>query len=246
MEPYTEDFYKGHLEGARQSARTVIPIVLELVKPGSVLDVGCGLGTWLSVFSESGIEDIMGMDGDWVDEKMLQIPKERFKSTDLAKPFDLERQFDLVVSLEVAEHLPSEAAGTFVKSLARHGHVVLFSAAIPSQGGTHHINEQWPDYWVGFFEREGFIVIDPIRRKIWNNDSVEFWYAQNTLMFVNKDYLAAHPILQEEVERTNTSQLSIVHPKQHMFSAASDITKMPIRHIIMKLPVLLRDSRKKR
>ena len=247
MHTYTENFYKGHVEGAKRSAKEIIPLVLELVQPKRVLDVGCGIGAWLSVLREYGIEDIWGIDGDWVDKKMLQIPEERFISFDLKKPFRLDKQFDLVVSLEVAEHLPSDSAEIFVDSLTRHGPVILFSAAIPFQGGTHHINERWPDYWVKFFENKGYVVIDPIRKKIWQNDNIEFWYAQNILMFVRKDNLEKHPSLQKELEKTYTSQLSIVHPKQHMISLlASDPKNMSLKEVLLCLPTLMKNALKRR
>src|SRR5437879_11690773 len=128
--PYTGDFYKNHSDGSRRSARQIVPLVLELLRTKSVIDVGCGVGTWLSVFREYGVEDFYGIDGDYVDRKMLQIPEERFLAFDLTKPIQLDRQFDLVVSLEVAEHLPDRCADMFVDALPRLGPVILLSAAI--------------------------------------------------------------------------------------------------------------------
>jgi len=213
---YTEDYYKDIQEGSRRSAKEIVPLVLELIQPRSVIDVGCGVGTWLSVFKECGVRDIIGVDGGYIDKKMLQIPKERFLSFDLREPLRMDRQFDLVVSLEVAEHLPGECAERFVDNLVRLGPVILFSAAIPFQGGEQHINEQWPDYWVKYFQQKGYVVIDCIREKIWQNTNVEMWYAQNILMFVRQDYLKNYPLLKNEVENTATSQLSIVHPRKYL------------------------------
>lgn len=139
---YTKDYYKDIQGGSRRSAKVIVPLVLELIQPRSVIDVGCGVGAWLSVFKECGVRDIMGVDGDYIDKKMLQIPQERFLSFDLREPLRMDRQFDLVVSFEVAEHLPSECAERFVDSLVRLGPAILFSAAIPFQGGAHHMNEQ--------------------------------------------------------------------------------------------------------
>jgi hypothetical protein len=157
-----------------------------------------------------------GIDGPWVDRAMLKIPHHQFLSCDLEKPFRMGRQFDLVVSVEVAEHLPVECAETFIDSLARLGPVVLFSAAITSQGGTNHVNEQWPDYWVRHFREKGYAAIDCLRKKIWQNDNVEWWYAQNVFIFARTDCLEAHPVLTKELERTAASQLSIVHPKAYL------------------------------
>ena len=148
---YTDEVYGARQKSARQSAREIVPLVLNLIKPQSVIDVGCGVGTWLSVFKEYGVENFLGVDGDWLDKRMLEIPEERFLSFDLNKPFYVDKTFDLVVSLEVAEHLLPDSAETFIDSLTQLAPVILFSAAIPHQGGTSHINERWPDYWTKHF-----------------------------------------------------------------------------------------------
>src|SRR5215212_1367124 len=190
MEPYTEDFYAARRkDNIRSSARVIVPLVLELVQPRSIIDVGCGTGEWLSVFEEHGVEDVWGVDGTYVSKKMLEIPEERFIAFDLKQPFHVDRKFDLVVSLEVAEHLPSECAETFVDSLTGLGPIVLFSAAIPHQGGTNHANEQWQEYWVKRFHDKGYVVIDCLRKKVWDKEKVPRWYAQNTLVFVAQEHL---------------------------------------------------------
>src|SRR6185436_10775009 len=96
--------------GARSSAQVIIPLVMELLPVQSVVDLGCGIGTWLSVFRERGACDFLGIDGDYVEIDQLEIPRECFWPHDLRQPLNLERRFDLAVSLEVAEHLPAEAA----------------------------------------------------------------------------------------------------------------------------------------
>jgi SAM-dependent methyltransferase len=217
MQPYTEEFYQDQRDGSRRSAEEIVPLVLELVQPRRVIDVGCGLGTWLAVFRQLGVEDVWGIDGEYVDRSMLEIPAERFLARDLSQPWRQEdRPFDLVLSLEVAEHLPADCARAFVQSLARLGPVVLFSAAIPYQGGTNHVNEQWPDYWAERFREVGYIVIDCIREQVWQNPRVEWWYAQNVLLFVREDHLPAHPELAREAQRTRPLQLSLVHPRKYL------------------------------
>jgi hypothetical protein len=144
------------------------------------------------------------------------IPQERFFPWDLKTPLRMDRQFDLAVSLEVAEHLPSAYAESFVDTLTRLSPVILFSAAIPFQGGTEHINEQWPEYWAKLFRAREYAVIDCLRKKVWSNESVEWWYAQNILLFAHRGYLTSQPVLQHELQNTVAAQLSLVHPKKYL------------------------------
>ena len=112
MDHYSEDFFRLLQEGSRRSAETIVPIVMYLGgRFRSVVDIGCGLGTWLRVFQQHGVDDVLGIDGDYVDRAALEIPSERFLPHNLEKPINLRRQFDLVIALEVAEHLPRACAG---------------------------------------------------------------------------------------------------------------------------------------
>jgi SAM-dependent methyltransferase len=213
---YSEEFFSAHQDGACKSARVILPMVLERLPCASAVDVGCGLGTWLAVFRELGVQDVIGIDGDYVDRDRLEIPRDRFLPFDLEQPLSLPRRFDLVVSLEVAEHLPPSAAATFVASLCSLGPVVLFSAAAPFQGGTNHVNEQWPDYWARLFSRHGFVPIDFLRRRIWSHEEVEWWYAQNVLVYADEAQLDRMPLLQREYRPWEGRSLSIVHPKRYL------------------------------
>jgi SAM-dependent methyltransferase len=158
-------------------------MVYELVRPASVLDVGCGAGTWLSQWSSAGVPDVLGIDGDYVDRTKLQIPSDAFKPVNLQQSFSLGRTFDLVQTLEVAEHLDEANADAFVESLARHGDTILFSAAIPKQGGTHHVNEQWQSYWAEKFAKAGYTCYDILRPRIWADRRILWFYRQNMLLF---------------------------------------------------------------
>jgi SAM-dependent methyltransferase len=215
-EYYTKSFYEGHRNGVTRSAEVIVPLVLKLLPVRTVVDVGCGDGSWLSVFRKLGVDDVLGIDGDYVTPDLLQIPQDRFRAVDLTKPFSLGRVFDLAISLEVAEHLPAESASAFVESLTRQAPLVLFSAAIPKQGGNHHLNEQWPDYWAKLFQRHGYLPIDFLRRRIWQNDAVDWWYTQNALLFAQAKLVENNALLKAEFERTNPTQLSLVHPKQYL------------------------------
>jgi hypothetical protein len=226
---YTSDFYDDIRGGSRRSAQAVVPIVLDLLQPKAIVDVGCGDGTWLSVFRALGVSDTVGLDGDYVDRRMLQIPQDQFRATDLSSPFRLPRTFDLAVSLEVAEHLPPQSAEGFVDSLTKLAPLVLFSAAIPFQGGTQHLNERWPDYWAALFKIHDYLPIDCIRAKIWANELVAPWYAQNILLFASADRILKDSALRCEYEKTNPRQLALVHPTIYLHAASPEGCQYGVR-----------------
>jgi SAM-dependent methyltransferase len=182
---YDQRFFDWvNLTGAR-SARQVIPLLVEHIRPASVLDVGCGQGAWLAVWRELGITDVIGVDGDYVAQDELLIPRDGFLARDLTERLALDRRFGLVQSLEVAEHLRPEASATFVDSLCAHGDIVAFSAAQPGQGGEGHINEHNLSTWAAEFGRRGYAAYDVVRPLIADNRAVDPWYRYNMIVFAN-------------------------------------------------------------
>lgn len=212
---YSPEWYAGFQNNTVLSAQVIVPIVMDLIGPRSVVDFGCGTGGWLSVFKEQGVADIHGVDGPWVDPERLLIPAAQFEPVDLAAPFALDIHADLAMSLEVAEHIPASAAPTFVKNLTDIAPVVLFSAAIPHQGGTGHHNEQWPSYWAALFKERGYVPVDCIRRVVWNDKRVRYWYAQNTFIFVREDALSRYPKLAALYSK-DEEVLPLVHPARFL------------------------------
>ncbi len=209
-------FYDRRDALTRASAMRIIDVVLEFLSPRSVVDLGCGVGTWLSVFVERGIADIQGIEGSPMPTELLRIPQANFLVGDLTQPLSLGRKFDLAISLEVAEHLPEAAGAQFVKSLIGLSDVVLFSAAIPGQGGCGHVNEQWPDYWRDQFAVHQYEPIDCIRWRVWNDPAVLIHYTQNVMMFARSAVIADNPALAARRDQTHPSQLSIVHPRIYL------------------------------
>ena len=210
---YNEVFYKCQSRGSARSARQIVPHVIQLTGCRSVVDVGCGIGTWPRTFIEHGVADVVGVDFHEESGQLL-IPPTSFRKMDLRRPVDLGRSFDLVVCLEVAEHLEEEYAEALVDSLVRHGPIVLFGAAVPGQGGWSHKNEQWPEYWAAKFRARGLAAIDCIRPRFWEDPQVDYWYPQNTVLYVRRDRLDRHPALAAAVAWPSEPIRAIRHPRR--------------------------------
>lgn len=190
-----------------------MPIVLDFVKPKSIVDIGCATGAWLSTFIEHGITDVAGVDGEWVQDVDSMIPEDNLMIRDLEEPLKLDREFDLAITLEVAEHLSMARAGGFVDDLTSLSDIVLFSAAIPGQGGAHHVNEQWPQYWAELFATKGYVLVDAMRPALWQRPDVDEWYPQNMFFFVSESVLGQHQALSAAKANTRMDQIDLVHPR---------------------------------
>lgn len=184
MSIYDRQFFAELEDEVRSSAAVIVPILTSALRPSSVVDVGCGTGTWLAAFQSAGVIDVLGVDGDYVDRAALNIPVDRFRPADLSALLRLDRSFDLAISLEVAEHLPPDRSESFVDDLTRLAPAVCFSAAIPLQGGVDHVNERWQDEWAALFARHGYRPVDLVRKQVWDDQRVMPWYAQNMLLYV--------------------------------------------------------------
>ncbi len=236
---YDAEFYAWQAAPARASAAVMVPLLLEAVGTvRSVLDVGCGMGAWLAEWERAGVEDFFGVDGDYVDRVSLLVPPERFEAHDLSEPLDLGRRFDLVTSFEVAEHLPEDKADQFVASLVRHADVVAFSAAIPGQGGVGHVNEQWQSYWARKFDGQGLEPHDDVRWKAWDNPAVEFWYAQNTVLYARPGTLASEPSRPFDVAHPGYEEHQRMLPmKWKLWEAMPEGFRKHAREVRRKLPI---------
>lgn len=183
---YGGDFFNYVDVSARRSAAKMVPLIAKRLKPASVLDVGCGRGVWVAEWVNAGVVDCLGIDGTYVSREKLAVPSDQFRPLDLSKSFDLGRKFDIVQSLEVAEHIAEASADIFVDNLCRHGEVILFSAAVPGQGGEMHVNEQPLDYWRAKLSARGYAAFDWVRPLVKGNPTIEPWYRYNSLLFASE------------------------------------------------------------
>lgn len=177
---YDPGFYDRIRAGCQRSAAHTVPVLLDQFgTPASVVDVGCGEGWWLEAFRRNGVTDGLGVDGGYVNggAEVLRL------AVDLSKPLRFNRRFDWAVSLEVAEHLPPDRAFTFVEDLCVAADTVVFSAAIPGQGGRGHVNCQPPAYWAQLFACLGYGCVDTVRDAIWGDDRIEPWYRSNIMVY---------------------------------------------------------------
>lgn len=217
---YTPAFYAQDVDASIRTTAATLPEIFRFTgTPGSIVDFGTGVGYWLEAARALGITDVHGYDGDYVQADQLRIPRDQFTAVDLNQPVDTGRRFDLALCLEVAEHLPASSAATLVDSLVRAAPIIAFSAAIPCQGGVHHVNEQWPRYWADLFEARGYETVDVIRRHIWEDPRIVCYYRQNLILYVESNTLRGMPELHTLSKNSAPHALPLVHPTTYVWRA---------------------------
>lgn len=239
--PYDQNWHVKLGPQTSRSANVILSRLADTFDIRSAVEFGCGHGHWSACALSMGVSEVVCVDGPWTSKEALVVPTNIFVSADISKPLMLNRRFDLAISTEVAEHLPSKAAETFVDNLVRHSDLVLFSAAIPNQGGYLHVNEQWPSYWISLFESKGYRAFDVIRPQIWNMEELHYFYRQNSLVYVNRS--AVELIGKAEAKAVdialNTRPLDIVHPSK--WEGVSNYDTISFRRLIPKLPRALKE-----
>ncbi|MXV16708.1 methyltransferase domain-containing protein [Hufsiella ginkgonis] len=195
----------------------IVPLLNKYFNPSSVIDLGCGIGNFLSKFKELGVKKVLGIDGAWSDNEMQMLQPEDLLLKNISDELHINDKFDLAMSLEVGEHLEGKYASKIINDLTGFSDLIVFSAAIPNQGGQDHVNEQWPDYWVKIFNTFGYDCYDLLRPILWSNPNVHYWYAQNMFIAVRSSnaaivdkLLSDFPFLRDKKNVVP----SLVHPLQ--------------------------------
>lgn len=203
--------HADHWQEKRLSANKVCSYIAQIYRPlRSVLDVGCGVGLFLAEANKLGADIINGVEAEWLDDDLLVVDRSCIRHHDLTKPLDMQCTYDLVISLEVGEHLPAIAAETYVASLVRHGRMILFSSAIPHQGGVHHVNEQWPEYWARLFVKHNYHFVDIVRPHFWYDREMILYIRQNAFLVAHAETILANPTLLAVHDRH--LPMAMVHP----------------------------------
>lgn len=215
--PYDSDFFDSLIQSSSSSATFIAQYIYNSFKPRTVIDVGCGTGEILKVLSCLGEIECLGVEGPWIDKYQERYDKILF--ADLSEFIPLRKKYDLAICLEVAEHLEERFASTLISTLTAASDVIMFSAAIPGQGGTEHVNLKYPDYWAKHFWEHGFaLYLDP-RKEFLRTFDIAPWYQQNTLVFrkIGECWTTDHIIIPETMR----------HPS--IFSK-----EMPLRSLIYR------------
>lgn len=214
---YNDHFYEKNRAALDGGARTIVRLILDIIgqeQINSVVDVGCGAGTMLYSFQENDVKKIIGIDGEWAKTEHQLLNENQFFSEDLRNPrLSFDEKFDIVVSTEVAEHLEIEYAESFIEFLVSLGELVVFSAAIPGQGGTHHVNEQPQSYWQEKFSAKGYLLLDLIRPRIWNNEKIQTHYKQNLFIYVKEDSVKYKEFISKYFPESKNVLMDAIHPE---------------------------------
>ncbi len=208
---YSKNFYRTRHQDTKYAAHKILSILKNILPLRSIVDFGCGTGTWLLAAENLGFKELEGYEGNWLNKSMYKCNKATLTTHNLEDKINTIKRYDIALSLEVAEHLSAKRAHSFVEELCNIANIVLFSAAIPGQGGTHHINEQWQSYWVKKFNENNFSAYDVVRPKIWNDPKISFWYKQNILLFINNDIVS-----DLELQKNIPFITDIIHPEQYL------------------------------
>ena len=164
---YDLEYYASVVEGpAASSARTISDSIVAEFNPKRVVDVGCGTGALLEALQERGCE-VFGLE-----YSNAGLSYCRARGLNVAK-FDLEhdifehsgQEFDVAISMEVAEHLPESTANSYINLLTRLSPAIVFTAAPPGQRGSDHVNLQPAAYWIAKYRDRSFEHLEePSRR----------------------------------------------------------------------------------
>jgi glycosyltransferase involved in cell wall biosynthesis len=153
--------------------------IKENINPKKVVDIGCGPGTYVYSLRDNNV-NAYGYD---IDDRV--DGKDYLKKLSL---FEVNDKSDVVICLEVAEHIETELSDSIVDSIIRNVNddgMIIWTAAIPGQGGVGHINCQTKEYWEEKFISRGFYRDCTIENNLLEyirSGSHMGWFLQNLMV----------------------------------------------------------------
>lgn len=133
-------------------------IVADL-NPKTVLDAGCAMGYLVSALRDRGVE-AYGVDiSDYAISMVREDIKPYCRVGSLTEKLteELPQHFDLVVTIEVLEHLYAEDGKKMIANLCSLADTILFSSTPDDFEERTHVNVQQREYWARLFFEQGFI-----------------------------------------------------------------------------------------
>lgn len=185
---YDDAFFDNRRSGYREEAyRRMAQTIVELFRPQSIIDVGCGDGSLLRYLCVYNVA-CQGIEGSDAGVKRCLEAGIPVIKMDLRWPNtkQIGRHFEMAICLEVAEHIPSDYAEELIKCLCQLADRIIFSAAQPGQGGEGHLNEQPLEYWEAIFNKCGYRRNETLTvrlREIWCKENVPSFYWKNVQFF---------------------------------------------------------------
>ena len=234
MIKYSPEFYESVANRGLITAEICAGVLKGYFRPKSLLDIGAGNGGWSYTFARSfsSIETVTVIDLEIRNSthiKNLRKLKSLKFFTPVAQDLSVEQRlpnevFDLIICLEVLEHLPKESSELLSRKFAEKGRFLLFSAAVPGQGGTNHINEQPFVYWQNLLRQNGFFPLDVLRKKLSKNSRVPDYYKDNIVLWINLNFI-----------HTEKASLSKLLMDSDFVLADTRTSKNKIKHLFLRL-----------
>lgn len=230
-EIYGKEFYDETARRAKNAAEICAQVLKKFVNVKSVIDVGAGTGVWTRVFLEQfpdiRLAQVVDLDkrnflpfNNIGSDTRLILSSCNFETD----AFVSEDIFDLGICTEVLEHIDMRAANFVLSQLAKSCRLLIFSAAVPGQGGTHHINEQTLAYWSNLLKSFGFSPLDVLRHELkGESNSVPDYYANNCLLWVNRKLdgltlIDFHTLIDQQMMPVWDVRPSLLRLRHHFFS----------------------------
>jgi len=183
---YDDYFYEQHMDTKTRSAVSIANVIVDTINPCSVFDIGCGNGIFISELNKRGI-DVLGCDSSKAAIR-TSCKNVTIFAADVTNPIMLNRKYDLVMCVEVAEHIHKKYSDQLIANCINNGERILFTSAPPGQGGIGHINEQPYEFWITKFNKFGFVHDEKMTlclKEKMRSKKVIWWITEN-IMYLRK------------------------------------------------------------